>query len=158
MDSIRDLVKHLKELDIVEDNKKGIKTRKVNLVESTVIMPSYVQSVIETSIVFYASVHRWHLLTSDRNEHEILETLYSNIQGNIDTLAERLIVQYGIMSDVSDQNIAFAKFNNRLAVISAYRDIMNSFLETVVDESVKDGILEILNTIKDIEYQLENLS
>lgn len=158
MDSIRDLVKHLKELDVLEDNITRIPQKKVSLVESTVIMPAYIQSVIEASIGFYASVHRWHLITSNRDEHEILDTLYNNIQGNIDTLAERLIVEYGIMSETSDQSISFAKFNNRISVISSYRDLLTSFEATVTDDSVKDAILHILNDIKDMEYQLENLN
>lgn len=157
MKEFKDIVQYLKELEDAEQAKFNLPKNKKNLIESNVFMPAYIQSVIEASIGIYASAHRWHLLTESFSEHEAFNEFYESMITEVDSLSEKLISDFGKMLDKTFVTLSFAPYSNYKGVLDSYKNLLNSFFNSIDDESIKDSINAISGLIQALEYKLENL-
>ena len=103
------------------------------------IIPTYIMSV--------AQFHVWHLLCPNGQKHAALKLIYTELQDELDKLAEKFIAQGGKIETISESLIAMYTDDDVIAKIQQIRDLTTTAISKNSDMA---GIVDSLIDIQEI--------
>ena len=103
--------------------------------------------IIPTYIMAVAQFHVWHLLCPNGQKHTALKLMYTELQDELDKLAEKFIAQGGKLETINESLMAMYADADVISKIQQIRDLTTSAISKNSDMA---GIVDSLVDIQEI--------
>lgn len=114
-------------------------------------------SIITFTIQMIAQIHIWHLLCPSGQKHTALGELYTELQDEVDSLAERFLAQGGNLELLYklDLIVNYDDFTV-LEKLNEFRSILSARIDTRPEmASIADGIIDLQEVIDNKIYKFK---
>jgi len=148
---------NLKELKTLSESKK---VNEVNLDETL----NDIKDFIMNGMCNVTQFHIYHLMTSNGTWHEALKEFYTNLQDEVDELAEATIAYYNIESlDIEDNSYEcelYLGFNldkatEEVEELRAYCVNIIQMIDSAENKSIVDKLIDIQEICDKLMYKLQ---
>jgi len=125
----------------------GEKTEKINeAIEG--VNNSGIGYIITYSLHMAAQAHVWHLLCPSGQKHMALGEFYSELEDEVDGLAEKFIAQGGVLQDFGKPIVASYDEFEILKAFEEFRNVVSAAITTDSRmQSIVDGLVDIQEVI-----------
>lgn len=112
--------------------------------------------IISYSLYLIAQIHVWHLLCPSGQKHMALGELYSELEDEVDELAERFIAQGGVLTDINEPIIAKYDDLTVMQKCQEYRNMVTSCVDYRPEmASIIDGVVDLQELIDNKLYKFK---
>lgn len=112
--------------------------------------------LITYSLYMVAQIHVWHLLCPSGQKHMALGELYSELEDEVDELAERFIAQGGVLTDINEPIIAKYDDLTVMQKCQEYRNMVTSCVDYRPEmASIIDGVVDLQELIDNKLYKFK---
>lgn len=141
---------HLKFSDVLKELSK----EKVTNEELQYINEYGIGYIVSYTMHMIAQSHIWHLLCPSGQKHVALNELYTELETEVDGLAEKFIAQGGILSDVTESLIPYYSEELVRQKLNDYRELVsNSMTQDPTMASINDGLVDLQEVIDSVLYK-----
>lgn len=118
-----------------------------------------ISNIIPKTLAMVAQAHVWHLLIKSGQKHMALNELYTNLDSEVDGLAEKFIGQGGIIQPLSFEMDIDASFENILNKVDLFRVEVSDCISSVKNnselQSILDGLIDLQEVIDSFTYKFK---
>jgi len=112
--------------------------------------------LITYSLYMVAQTHLWHLIATSGQKHTALNELYTELQDEVDELAEQFIAQGGKLEPVNDSIMTVYDDNLIIEKLNQYRNMVTSCIDRRPEmASIVDGIIDLQEVIDKKLYKFK---
>lgn len=112
--------------------------------------------LITYAMYMIAQTHVWHLLCPSGQKHMALGEFYSELQDEVDELAERFVAQGGILQTVDKAIVASYDEYEIMQQCQEFRNMVTSCIdERPSMKSIVDGVVDLQEVIDNKLYKFK---